>query len=98
MMLFVWLKYVWYIRTLVVSAAFWSIAEKPPSPKSARVHVFAGFSHSVPLSCVPPIVKCASVGCTAIDSNCVAENPVLFRLDHVPPPFVLLKMPPSFPA
>src|SRR3954454_15334861 len=96
--LFFWLKYVWYMVTCVVSAAFWSIAEKPPSPKSARVHVAFGLYHSVPLSCVPPIVKFASVGCTAIEVNCVAEKPVAFRLAQVAPPSVLFQMPPSFPA
>src|SRR3954451_12866239 len=98
MWLFCWLKYEWYIVTLVVFAAVWSMAENPPSPKSARVHVAFGLYHSVPLSWVPPIVKFGSVGCTASDWNCVAENPVLLRLDHVAPPSVLLKMPPSLPA
>jgi hypothetical protein len=40
--LFRWLKYVWYIRTLMLSGAFWSMTAKPPSPKSIRFQVAAG--------------------------------------------------------
>ena len=98
MTLFFWLKYVWYIVRLVVLVEVWSIRANPPSPKSARVHVPFGLYHSVPLSWVPPIEKLGSVGWTASDSNCVAENCGLFLLVHVAPPSPLLKMPPSLPA
>jgi hypothetical protein len=94
--LFCWLKYVWYIVTLDVFTAFWSMAANPPSPKSARVQ--APVYSSVPLSWVPPIEKSALVGWTAIDSNWTAENGALLTLAQVAPPFPLLKMPPSLPA
>src|SRR5260370_19647072 len=60
--------------TFVVSVAVWSIAEKPPSPKSARVQLPSGFMNSVPLSWVPPMVNLTSAGLTAIVSNLVAFN------------------------
>src|SRR5579864_8737913 len=93
------LKYVWYMVTLVVLVAFWSMPEKPPSPKSARFQETpSGISNGVPLSWVPPIVKLGSVGCTAKLSNCVALKPAVLRLVHVAPPSAERKIPPSLPS
>jgi hypothetical protein len=57
MKLFVWLKNVWYIVTLVVSVELWSMRAKPPSPLSAETQLpYDPVIASVPLSCVPPMV------------------------------------------
>ena len=92
------LKYVWYIVTVVVSAAFWSIRAKPPSPKSARVQVPAGCKKFVPLSCVPPMLKLRSLGWTAMLWNWVALKPAVLRLVQVAPLSVLRHTPPSLPT
>src|SRR2546430_13739008 len=69
--LFRWLKYVWYMVTLMWSGEFWSITLLPPSPKSARNHVAVGWYQLVPLSCVPRIVKFGSSGWIAMLWNWV---------------------------
>src|SRR5258706_6417609 len=96
--LFRWLKYVWYMVTLMLSGEFWSITLLPPSPKSARNHVAAGWYQWVPLSCVPPIVKFGSSGWIAMLWNWVALRPAVLRLDHVAPASDERQMPPSLPS
>ena len=54
--------------------------------------------HSVPLSWVPPMVKFASVECTAIDWNWVATKPALFRLVQLDAAVVDFQIPPSLPV
>src|SRR5262249_36523680 len=76
----VWLKYVWYIVTFSVSVALWSMRAKPPSPKSARVHVASDLLSSVPLSWVPPSMNSRSTGCRDRLWNWVALKPVWLRL------------------
>src|SRR5262249_52885371 len=74
------LKNVWYITL----GDDWSMSVKPPSPSRACVQESAPSYRLVPLSCVPPSRRFGSVGCSAIESNCVTSS-VWFRLVHATP-------------
>src|SRR5580765_6281794 len=83
--LFLWLKNVWYIAWMpvVVLVALWSISANPPSPLSAESQApLAGVWASVPLSCVPPIIRTPSVGWDDTLWNCSVFRPVVFLLTH----------------